>query len=78
MENIRNEYPKLTDSDINFIGLMCCGFSDAAIAVCKQYRNTHTVRARKQKIKTKMGLNESLMDFVKTRINKAINTFLGR
>ena len=70
MENIRNEYPKLTDSDINFIGLMCCGFSDAAIAVCKQYRNTHTVRARKQKIRTKMGLNESLMDFVKTRINK--------
>ena len=70
MENIRNEYPKLTDSDINFIGLMCCGFSDAAIAVCKQYRNTHTVRARKQKIRTKMGLNGSLMDFVKTRINK--------
>ena len=68
MDNIRNEYPKLTDSDANFIALMCCGFSDTAIAVCKNYRNTHTVRARKQKIKTKMGLKESLMDFVKSRI----------
>ena len=68
MDNIRNEYPKLTDSDANFIALMCCGFSDTAIAVCKNYRNTHTGRARKQKIKTKMGLKESLMDFVKSRI----------
>ena len=69
MDRIIKEYPMLTKADINFIGLMCCGFSDAAIAVCKNYRNTHTVRGRRQKIKDKMGIEESLLDFVKTRIN---------
>ena len=69
MEGIINEYPKLSNSDVNFIGLMCCGFSDAAIAVCKHYRNEHSVRGRKQKIRNKMGLKESLMDFVKSKID---------
>ncbi|MBQ3325362.1 MAG: hypothetical protein IJG81_11060 [Muribaculaceae bacterium] len=69
MDRIIKEYPMLTKADINFIGLMCCGFSDAAIAVCKNYRNTHTVRGGRQKIKDKMGIEKSLLDFVKTRIN---------
>ena len=68
MDRIIKEYPMLTKADINFIGLMCCGFSDAAIAVCKHYRNVHTVRGRKQKIRDKMGLRESLVDFVRSRI----------
>ena len=69
MDRIVKEYPMLTKADINFIGLMCCGFSDAAIAVCKNYRNTHTVRGRRQKIKDKMGIDKSLLDFVKTKIS---------
>ncbi len=68
MESIIHEFPQLSNSDYNFIGLMCCGFSDAAIAVCKHYRNVHTVRGRKQKIRDKMGLKESLVDFMKSRI----------
>lgn len=68
MEKIIKEYPQLSKADYNFIGLMCCGFSDTAIAVCKHYRNTHTVRGRKQKIRAKMGIKESLMNFVKDRI----------
>ena len=69
MDRIVKEYPQLSKADVNFIGLMCCGFSDAAIAVCKHYRNVHTVRGRKQKIRDKMGLKESLVDFVKSRVN---------
>ncbi len=69
MNRITQDYPQLSKADYNFIGLMCCGFSDAAIAVCKHYRNTHTVRGRKQKIRAKMGIKESLVDFVKASIN---------
>ena len=70
MDRIIKEYPMLTKADINFIGLMCCGFSDAAIAVCKHYRNINSVTSRKQKIRNKMGLNESLKEFVKKRIKR--------
>lgn len=68
MDRIIEEFPMLSRADVNFIGLMCCGFSDTAIAVCKHYRNINSVRSRKQKIRDKMGINESLMEFVKKRI----------
>ena len=48
IDKISKDYPILTDADINFIGLICCDFSDAAIAVCKGYRNTDSVRSRRR------------------------------
>ena len=65
MDRIANDFPQLSTSDLNFIKLMCCGFSDAAIAVCRNYRNTDSVRSRRSNIKTKMGIKESLSEYVK-------------
>ena len=60
IDKISNDYPNLTDADLNFIGLICCDFSDAAIAVCKGYRNTDSVRSRRRKIRVKMKINDLL------------------
>ena len=68
MDKIANDYPQLSASDLNFIKLMCCGFSDAAIAVCRNYRHIDSVRGRKQKIRRKMGIKETLAEYVKNII----------
>lgn len=64
MDRIANDYPQLSASDLNFIKLMCCGFSDAAIAVCRNYRNVASVRGRRRKIRDKMGIEGNLTDYV--------------
>ncbi len=68
MDRIANDFPQLSASDLNFIKLMCCGFSDAAIAVCRNYRHVNSVRSRKQKIRRKMGIKETLAEYVKNII----------
>ncbi len=65
MDRIANDYPQLSASDLNFIKLMCCGFSDAAIAVCRNYRNVASVRGRRRKIRDKMGIEGSLTDYIR-------------
>ena len=66
---ISKDYPVLTDADINFIGLICCDFSDAAIAVCKGYRNTDSVRSRRRKIRDKMKI-DGLLDIYLKKLMK--------
>ena len=68
MDRIANDFPQLSANDLNFIKLMCCGFSDAAIAVCRNYRHIDSVRGRKQKIRRKMGIKETLAEYVKNII----------
>ncbi len=65
MDRIANDYPQLSASDLNFIKLMCCGFSDAAIAVCRNYRNVASVRSRRRKIRDKMGIEGNLTDYIR-------------
>jgi len=64
MDRIANDFPQLSASDLNFIKLMCCGFSDAAIAVCRNYRNVASVRGRRRKIRDKMGIEGNLTDYI--------------
>lgn len=64
MDKIANDFPQLSASDLNFIKLMCCGFSDAAIAVCRNYRNVASVRSRRRKIRDKMGIKGNLTDYI--------------
>ena len=63
MDKIANDFPQLSASDLNFIKLMCCGFSDAAIA-CRNYRNVASVRGRRRKIRDKMGIKGNLTDYI--------------
>ena len=65
MDKIANDFPQLSASDLNFIKLMCCGFSDAAIAVCRNYRNVASVRGRRRKIRDKMGIEGNLTDYIR-------------
>ena len=68
IKNIAKQHPKLSPNDLNIIGLMCCGFSDAEIAVCKGYRNDKSVKARRNKIRNKMNLNILLKEYLNDRM----------
>lgn len=68
IKNISKQHPKLSPNDLNIIGLMCCGFSDAEIAVCKGYRNDKSVKARRNKIRNKMNLDILLQDYLNDRM----------
>lgn len=68
IKNIEKEYPKLPPKDLNVIGLLCCGFNDAEIAVCKGYRNGKTVKARRNKIRNKMNLNVTLVEYLQLKM----------
>lgn len=65
IDKIKKDYSILTDSDINFIGLLCCEFSDAAIAVCLGLRNSSSVRSRRRKIRDKMKIDGLLDIYLK-------------
>ncbi len=70
LDKIKQDYLILTDSDINFIGLMCCEFSDAAIAVCLGLRNSSSVRSRRRKIRDKMKINGLLDVYLRKMMEK--------
>lgn len=55
---------------MNFIGLICCEFSDAAIAVCLGLRNSSSVRSRRRKIRDKMQINGLLDVYLKNMMDK--------
>lgn len=54
---------KLSDNDINFLALLCCGYSRTAIMICMKFRNIVTISNKKKKIAKKMGIS-SLDDFI--------------
>ena len=68
IKRIEKNYPKLTPNDMNVIGLICCGFNDAEIAVCKGYRNAKTVKSKRNKIKNKMNLDVLLVDYLNEQL----------
>ena len=70
IDKIKKDYSILTESDINFIGLICCEFSDAAIAVCLGLRNSSSVRSRRRKIRDKMKINGLLDVYLKKMMGK--------
>ncbi len=70
IKNIAKQHPKLSPNDLNIIGLMCCGFSDAEIAVCKGYRNDKSVKAKRNKIRNKMNLDVLLQEYLNDRMKK--------
>ncbi len=65
IKRIEKQYPKLSPTEMNIIGLICCGFNDSEIAVCKGYRNARTVTSKRNKIKEKMNLDVLLADYLK-------------
>ena len=55
---------KLLESDINFIELLCCGYSRTAIMICMKFKNIVTISNKKKRIARKMGV-PSLDEFIR-------------
>jgi Tfp pilus assembly protein PilN len=62
--NLSNQYPILSDDELNFISLICFGFSFAAITVCMGYTNINYVNNKKIRIAKKMKLKEPLRQYL--------------
>jgi hypothetical protein len=69
--NLSNQYPILSDDELNFISLICFGFSFAAITVCMGYTNINYVNNKKIRIAKKMGLKEPLRQYLNNLMSKA-------
>jgi hypothetical protein len=62
--DLSNKYCNLNNDDINFIALICCGFSYIEIAICLGYTNSDSAAVRKRRIAIKMGLDCTLDKFI--------------
>lgn len=72
IDRIIKDCPSLSDDEINFIGLVCCDFSNVAIAVCQGYRNSSSVRSRRRYIRDKMKINGLLDDYLKKMMENTL------
>ena len=61
---IRMGKGKLRESDINFIALLCCGYSRTVIMICMKFNHLVTISNKKKKIAVKMGI-PSLDEFIR-------------
>lgn len=66
---IADEYPQLSDTELNFICLMCCNFSNVEIMVCMSYKNERSVCNKRLIITRKMGINMPLERFLRSKID---------
>ncbi len=55
---------RLRESDVNFIALLCCGYSRTAVMICMRFKNVVTISNKKKKIARKMGIT-SLDEFIR-------------
>ena len=60
INTVESQYPELSEVELNFIGLMCCGFSNIEMMVCMGYTNERSVCNRRLSIAKKMNLKEPL------------------
>ena len=61
---IRMGKGRLRESDVNFIALLCCGYSRTAVMICMRFNNVVTISNKKKKIARKMGVT-SLDEFIR-------------
>lgn len=60
ISKLKEKYPKLTESDLDIITLMCCDFSRTEISVCMGYASAEYSSVRMNRIARKMSLEGSL------------------
>ena len=63
ISNIRQDHPKMTDKDLRFIELSCCGFSYIEMAIILDYTPKYISQKRKELAK-KMNLSMPLQDYL--------------
>lgn len=67
---LSRQYTNLTDDELYIMGLLCCGFTYADIAVCMGYTNINYVNTKKSRIAKKMGIERPLSDWLADYINR--------
>lgn len=67
------EYPILSNDELDFISLICYGFSFAAITVCMGYSNPNYVNNKKIRIAKKMQLKQPLRQYLNNLMEESIS-----
>ena len=70
ISRMEKEFSELTDKDLNFIMLTCCGFSYIEIALCLGYANANSISNRRIAIARKIGTKASLNNYLKQKISE--------
>lgn len=70
IDNLKNDYPFLSPSEINLIAMVCCGFSSIEMTVFFNYSNEKSIYGRKNRLAVKMKLKSSLDEFVRNYLYK--------
>lgn len=70
ISNLSERCPELTESELNFIGLMCCDFSITEIMICMGYTNMRSTTNRRQLIAKKLNIDIPLQQYLKDLMKK--------
>ena len=66
LERLKEEFPILKEDELTLITLIYCGYSNSFIAIYMNYSSKQYVINRRLRIAAKMGIKESLQDFLRT------------
>ena len=66
ISKIKNKHQNLNESELNFIGLMCCNFSMTEIMICMGYTNVRSALNLRRTIEKKINLNLPLEEYILT------------
>ena len=59
------EYPSLSDTDLNFLSLYCCGFPTSVIMACMGYNDAHSVYNKKRRLAQILGNAENIDAYIR-------------
>ena len=59
------DYPSLSDTDLNFLSLYCCGFPTSVIMACMGYNDAHSVYNKKRRLAQVLGNSENIDAYIR-------------
>ncbi len=66
---VAEKHPILNDSELNFIVLLCCKFTNIEVMLCMGYTNERSVCNKRLIIAKKIGINQSLEKYLQEFIH---------
>ena len=59
------DYPSLSDTDLNFLSLYCCGFPTSVIMACMGYNDAHSVYNKKRRLAQLLGNSDNIDAYIR-------------
>ena len=59
------DYPALSDTDLNFLSLYCCGFPTSVIMACMGYNDAHSVYNKKRRLAQLLGNSDNIDAYIR-------------